>query len=98
MLMKNKTISKGEIVSLKLISGEELISKYISEDTDNICIDSPLVLTISDKGQIGMIPWMILSSTYIYTLSRNHILAMSLSNNDAKEKFIEASKNFKMEE
>jgi len=56
-MLVNRGFSNGDIVSLKMINGDELIARFESETADDITIDRPLALTKSREG-LGMIPWM----------------------------------------
>jgi hypothetical protein len=56
-MLIDKGITPGEVVSLKLISGQELLAKLVEETTTMYKISKPLVLSMSQQG-IGMIPFM----------------------------------------
>jgi hypothetical protein len=56
-MLIDKGVSAGEVVSLKLTSGEELIAKLIEETATGYKVSKPLVLSMSQQG-IGMIPFM----------------------------------------
>ena len=53
----DKGISIGEIITIKLISGEEIIAKLVEERTDFIKVAKPRVLT-SAQGGIGLAPYL----------------------------------------
>lgn len=55
MLLEKLSYSENDIVTLKLISGEEVIGKFISEDSQAVTLDKPLTLAMSQKG-VGMVP------------------------------------------
>lgn len=58
MLLEKTKFKEGDIISLKLISGEEIIGKYISEDIADIVIKNPVMLAMTQKGP-AMTPMMI---------------------------------------
>jgi len=58
MLLEKAKSKEGDIISLKLISGEEIIGKYISEDIADIVIKNPIMLAMTQKGP-AMTPMMI---------------------------------------
>jgi len=58
MLLVKTNFVEGDTISLKLISGEEIIGKYIKEDTDHITIKNPVMLAMTSKGP-AMTPMMI---------------------------------------
>lgn len=54
----DKGISPGEVVTMKLSTGEEIIGKMIEENAHGIKISKPMVLSAGPQG-IGMIPFML---------------------------------------
>ena len=50
MLFEKSKYSAGDIISLKLISGEEVIGKYVSEDMAEMTLSKPLMLAMTSKG------------------------------------------------
>lgn len=57
MLIIDKGITIGEVVTIKLTSGEEILGRLV-EDTDKyVKIGRPLVLTATEQG-IGMVPYL----------------------------------------
>lgn len=50
MLFEKSKFSENDIVSLKLITGEEVIGKYVSEDMGEMVLSKPLMLAMTSKG------------------------------------------------
>ena len=52
-----------QVVSLKLVSGEELVVRLLKETADSFTVDSPQVLQFQQQGngQLGLafVPWTI---------------------------------------
>jgi hypothetical protein len=57
MLLEKSKFSQGDTVSLKLITGEEIIGKYVKEDMSTITLSKPLMLAMSKQGP-AMMPLM----------------------------------------
>lgn len=55
MLLEKSSITENDIITIKLVSGEEVIGKYIKDEGDHITLEKPLMLAMSQKG-IGMAP------------------------------------------
>lgn len=55
MLIETTKYNDGDIVSIKLSSGEEIIGKYVNDTNECIILDRPLMLAMSQKG-VGMAP------------------------------------------
>ena len=49
---------EGDVVTLKMSSGEELIGTYKSEDTFSYTIDRPVTLSIGPKGGPALTPYL----------------------------------------
>lgn len=68
-MLISKPIEIGGIVTIKLTSGEELVSR-LSEETDtHYKLSKPLVLTMGPQG-IAMVP-------YLFTVSPDKDIALS---------------------
>lgn len=85
MLIK-KGLSNGEIVSLKIANGDELIARFEEETSDSIKISKPLAITVAQTG-LGMIPWIFLGEADTITLLKSHVFAMVLSKKDAADQY-----------
>jgi hypothetical protein len=89
-MLLEKTITVGEIVSLKLLNGDEIIARFESETSDEIKIDRPLALTMSGQG-LGMIPWLFLGAKDTITLKKSHVFCMVPSKKDAADQYIQGT-------
>jgi len=58
MLLEKTSFGEGDIVTVKLTSGEEIIGKYVSGTDDQIVLEKVLMLAMSQKG-VGMAPYLI---------------------------------------
>lgn len=56
-MLIDKGTTAGEVVSLKLNSGEEIIAKLVEETATGYKVSKPLVLSMNQQG-LGMIPFM----------------------------------------
>ena len=57
-MLIDKGVTAGEVVTIKLTSGEELISKLEEETATHFKLSKPMVLSMGPKG-IGMVPYLI---------------------------------------
>ena len=90
MMLINKGITAGEVVSIKLINGDELISKFESEDSDTITLNRPLALTMSKDG-LGMMPWVFLGEDSKVTLDKKNTFFIVSSKKDAAKQYLEGT-------
>lgn len=61
-MLINKGVAVGEVVTLKLVTSEELIGKLIEETATYYSVERPLTLVMSAKG-LGLQPWLFTVNT-----------------------------------
>lgn len=89
-MLVQKPISANDIVSMKLVNGDEIICRYDSEDEKTITVNRPLALTMGTGG-LGMIPWVFLSDKDTYTLQKSHVFVMVPSKKDAADQYMQGT-------
>ena len=89
-MLINKGFSSGDVISLKLINGDELIARFESETSDDVTIVKPLAITIGPQG-LGMMPWMFLGERDNITLKKSHVFAMAMSKKDASDQYMQGT-------
>jgi hypothetical protein len=57
-MLLDKKYNDGDVVTLKLNSGEEVIGRYVGEDMISITLSKPLTIAMTPKGP-GMAPVLI---------------------------------------
>jgi len=55
-MLINKGVSAGEVVTIKLTTGEEVIAKYVEENEKGFKLSKPMTLSMGPQG-VGMIPF-----------------------------------------
>lgn len=90
-MLINKGFNTGDVVSIKLINGDEIIARFEHENKDEITISRPLALTLGGPGGLGMMPWMFLSSKDEYTLNKNHMFVVAPSKQDAAKQYMQGT-------
>lgn len=62
MLIEKKTISVGDIVTFRIISGEEIVGKYLGDDAGGTRINKPVIIAMQMVGpqqaSLGFLPFM----------------------------------------
>lgn len=89
-MLIDKGFSENDIVSLKLVSGEEIISRYVSENNEEIKIANPRCVTFNGNG-IGLIPWVILGEKETISIKKSHVLVYIPSKKEAAQQYLEAT-------
>ena len=89
-MLIQKPIAPGDVVSIKLVNGDEIIARFEGEDDKGVTINRPLALTMSSGG-LGMIPWVFLSAKDTMTLKHDHIFVMVPSKKDAADQYMQGT-------
>lgn len=89
-MLINKGFSSGDVVSIKLINGDEIIAKFEKENNETITINRPLALTMNGQG-LGMIPWVFLGKDGSITISKANTFFVVESKGEAATQYTEGT-------
>lgn len=89
-MLIEKPISEGDVVSLKLLNGDEIIARFDGETATEIKINRPLALTAGAQG-LGMIPWVFLAAKENFVLQKTHVFVMVPSKKDAADQYLQGT-------
>lgn len=90
-MLIEKGFSQGDTVSIKLLSGEELIARWESENDLEIKIEKPMAVTLTHNG-IGMVPWLFLGdSDRSYSVKKTAISTIVKSKKEAADQYIQGT-------
>ena len=89
-MLIDKGCSLGDTVSIKLVNGDEIITRLEEETSDTVKINRPLAITLGQQG-LGMIPWMFLAEKETFTLQKSHIFCMVLAKKDAATQYLQGT-------
>ena len=88
-MLIDKGFKSGDVISLKLINGDELIARFEQENTDEVKVERALAITIGPQG-LGMMPWMFLADKEQVTIKKQHVFAMAHSKKEAADQYMQA--------
>lgn len=83
-------MSEGDVVSIKLINGDELIARLEKDDQNGYTINRPLALTMQNGG-LGMIPWVFLGAKETMTLSKDHVFIVMPAKKEAADQYMQGT-------
>jgi len=89
-MLLDKTMSGGDIISMKLVTGEELIARFEEETPEHIKVTRPLAVTLGPQG-LGMIPFMFLAEKETFKIKHSHILVSASAKKDAAQQYTEGT-------
>lgn len=88
MLLEKSRFNDGDVVTLKLSGGEEVIGKYISENDFSITLEKVVMLAMSQKG-IGMAPYvMTVNPDGKLNFNRNLVTVIAESDKEIANQYI----------
>lgn len=89
-MLIDKGMTPGEVISIKLSNGDEILGRLESETPDEVKIERPLAVTIGPQG-LGMMPWMFLAAKDVYTIKKIHIYAMMPTKKEAADQYMQGT-------
>jgi hypothetical protein len=90
-MLIDKGITSGEVVTIKLTSGEELVAKLASETDSHYKLSKPLVLTAGPQG-LGMAPYLFtVSPDKEINLNKLTVTVISPTEKDFADRYIQGT-------
>ena len=89
-MLLEKPIASGDVVSLKIINGDEIIARYEDETSDTIKLTKPLAVTVGPQG-LGMMPWIFLGQKDTITIKKDHVFVMIPSKKEAADQYMQGT-------
>jgi len=89
-MLIEKPIANGDVVSLKLVNGDEIIARFEDDTDSTIKITKPLAITVGPQG-LGMMPWIFLGEKDTITLKKEHVFVMIPSKKDAANQYMQGT-------
>lgn len=90
MLITNN-VKQNDIVTMKLVTGEEIISKFVEDTTFGYKISKPLVLAITPQG-VAMTPFLFTAEINgEITIPKNAVIAIATTEKDTAGQYIKGT-------
>lgn len=94
MIIENK-IKLNEVYTMKLLTGEEVITKIVEESGFSYKISKPLVLTATQQG-VALTPFMLTAPIEgSFEIMRSAIVAIALTEKSTASQYIESTTGIK---
>lgn len=86
----------GDTVSLKLVSGEEVVARLEEDATEYLAISKPVSLGMGPQGP-ALTPFMLTSdSATNIKIKQQHVLAIGSTNSQVKNQYLQATTGIAM--
>jgi hypothetical protein len=87
----------GDIVSLKVTSGEEILAKLVEEKDDVIIVTKPFALVPGQGGGLGMMPWILsIEPGQNISINKNTIMLLHKTEEGIGKQYIEQTTGLTM--
>ena len=95
-MLIDKGISPGEVVTLKLNNGEELLGRFVEENAQGVKISRPMALSMSSQG-IGLIPFLFtVNPDKEITVSYTAIVVQAATEKSFADQYIQSTTGIKL--
>jgi hypothetical protein len=88
MLLNKSKFSEGDVITMKLSSGEEVLGRYIEEDMSSITIAKALMIAMTPKGPAMAPILMTVDPEKNLTINKSLISIMSESDKEIANQYM----------
>lgn len=95
-MLIDKGMSPGEVVTLKLNNGEELLGRFVEENSHGVKISKPMALSVSPQG-IGLVPFLFtVDPDKDITINHSSIVVQSATDKTFADQYIQSTTGIKL--
>jgi hypothetical protein len=96
-MLLNKSYTQGDVITFKLVNGEEVIARYQGETMAEYIITKPVTLTPTPQGSLGMLPSMfsVELNTVNINLQRNAVAMSALTRKEVSDEYTRGTSGIK---
>lgn len=95
-MLIDKGTTPGEVITLKLTNGEELIGRLVEENAHGIKISKPMALSVSPQG-IGMMPFLFtVNPDKEITVSYSSIVVHAATDKQFADQYLQSTTGIKL--
>lgn len=87
---------KGDVISIKLVTGEEVVAKFIEETDTAITVDKPMTLQLGPQG-MGISQFMLtMDMDSKVTISKQNCLVIAPTRKEMSDQYIQGTTGLAM--
>ena len=76
MLMASKTYSNNDVITFKLTTGEEVVSRLVEETDNTYTLNKPLAIIPTPQGGLGLAPLVFSLNPQEFVLLNKHAVVI----------------------
>lgn len=93
MLINKPNYNRGDIITIKLVNGDEIITKLVEETANHLTVSKPLIvnagLVPTGEMHIMLMPWIFtIDDKTNLTIPKDKVMTITLSGDEAKKSYI----------
>jgi hypothetical protein len=95
-MLKEKTPKAQAVVAIKLVTGEEIMARLVSDEDAHVIVKSPLSMILADnpdapdQTRVMFTPWMVSAGKETVTIKNTHVVALTTAREDAAAQYNQA--------
>ena len=94
-MLKENSFKENDIIVLRIIGGDEVIAKFVSDNEDVITVKKPLALGMTQNG-LGMQQYVIMGNMESpFHINKNAIITVQVANQGAQDNYIQGTTGIK---
>jgi hypothetical protein len=95
-MLIDKGVSPGEVITIKMTTGEEILAKLVEEKSDGYKITRPMVLSATQQG-IGMLPYIFtVHPDKEFVLNKTAITTVVATEQDFANQYLQSTTGIKI--
>jgi len=92
-MLLQKPIKKGEVVSIRLITGEEVIGTLEEEKDTGVKVSKPMTVSMNQQGY-GLMPFMLtVDPDQSHFIQSSHVMSMVKTNEGTEKAYVQSTTN-----
>lgn len=95
-MLVEKKAENTQVVAIKLITGEEIIARKLSDDDNHVFVSRPLAMVMAEnpdnptQTRVMFTPWMVAAGKETMTIKNVHVITCTVAREDAAEQYEQA--------
>lgn len=95
-MLIDKGMSPGDVITLKLNNGEELLGRFVEENAHGVKISKPMALSMSQQG-IGLVPFLFtVSPDKDITINHGSIVIFTSTEKQFADQYLQSTTGIKI--
>lgn len=87
-MLIERAFKENDVISFKVSSGEEVIARYVKEDSSYFYVTKPSVLMMNPQG-MGMVPYMFtVNPEKEYAISKNTVITYAVTDDEIGRQYL----------